>query len=439
MTIVADATNNHTFATALHLNGQLFSTFDDPNVYASNTVPHVTVNAVAEGGFDYYSFTLTESEFVVIDIDNGWPDVDTHLTLYSNPNDPGALGFSNNNGVPDPGSNGTPNSFGLLPDSELAVSLQPGTWYLQVAQDPNNTFAHAPLSSPQAYTLHISATSASPNSPPTGINDTAAVDEDATVAGNVLTDGSTDDSDLDGDALSVSAILAGTTGTTTAVNAIGDAVVTGAYGTLTIHANGNYSYAADGAILDTLPAGAVTPAEVFTYSVSDGNGGTDTATLTINVTALNSPPTAINDTAAVNEDATAAGNVLTDGSTADGDPDGNALSVSTILAGTTGTATAVIGDTVVAGAYGTLTIHANGSYSYAADADILDTLPAGAVTPAEVFTYSVSDANGGTDTATLTINVTALTDTASQSGGNGNDTLTGDTLRAETEDTLLGR
>ena len=179
------------------------------------------------------------------------------------------------------------------------------------------------------------------------------------------------------------------------------------------------------------------PPEVFTYTVSDGNGGTDTATLTINVTALNSPPTAINDTAAVNEDATVAGNVLTDGSTDDSDLDGNALSVSTILAGTTGTATAVTGDTVVGGAYGTLTMHTDGSYSYAADADILDTLSSGAVST-EVFTYTVSEGNGGTDTAILTINVTALADTARQSGGKGNDTLTGDTLRAETEDTLWG-
>ena len=155
--------------------------------------------------------------------------------------------------------------------------------------------------------------------------------------------------------------------------------------------------------------------------------------------AANTAPTAVDDTAAVDEDATVTGNVLTDG-TDDSDPDGDALSVSAILAGTTGTATAVsaAGDTVVSGAYGTLTIHANGKYSYAADADILDTLSPGAVSPPEIFTYTVSDGNGGTDTATLTINVTALNETASQSGAKGNDILTGDTVRAETEDTLRG-
>ena len=72
------------------------------------------------------------------------------------------------------------------------------------------------------------------------------------------------------------------------------------------------------------------------------------------------------------------------------------------------------GDTVVRGAYGTLTIHANGKYSYAADADIVDTLSPGAVSPREIFTYIVSDGNGGTDTATLTIRAPRA---ARQSGG----------------------
>ncbi|NDG45489.1 MAG: hypothetical protein EBY36_12505, partial [Gammaproteobacteria bacterium] len=48
----------------------------------------------------------------------------------------------------------------------------------------------------------------------------------------------------------------------------------------------------------------------------------------------------------------------------------------------------------VTGAYGTLTINSNGSYSYAATADAADALDAGD-TITDVFTYIVSD---GTDT-----------------------------------------
>ncbi len=42
----------------------------DPNVANSATVPHVSVNAVREGGFDYYSFTLATDTIVTFDIDD---------------------------------------------------------------------------------------------------------------------------------------------------------------------------------------------------------------------------------------------------------------------------------------------------------------------------------------------------------------------------------
>ena len=56
--------------------------------------------------------------------------------------------------------------------------------------------------------------------------------------------------------------------------------------------------------------------------------------MTVNVAAVNDAPVAVNDNNAVNEDATVTGNILTN----DTDQNGDALSVSTILAGTTGTA-----------------------------------------------------------------------------------------------------
>ncbi len=47
-----------------------------------------------------------------------------------------------------------------------------------------------------------------------------------------------------------------------------------------------------------------TDTDTFTYTVSDGNGGTDTAELVITVTGTNDGPSAVDDTGAVNEDAT---------------------------------------------------------------------------------------------------------------------------------------
>ena len=78
--------------------------------------------------------------------------------------------------------------------------------------------------------------------------------------------------------------------------------VTGTYGTLTVGADGTYTYVADRSAADDLDAGdRVT--DSFTYTVSDGIN-TDTATLIITVTGVNDAPVAVNDTDAVNEDAT---------------------------------------------------------------------------------------------------------------------------------------
>lgn len=62
----------------------------------------------------------------------------------------------------------------------------------------------------------------------------------------------------------------------------------GALGTLTLGANGQFSYAASHA--QALPQG-VTGTDVFTYGVRDASGATGSATLTITVTGINDPAT----------------------------------------------------------------------------------------------------------------------------------------------------
>ena len=78
--------------------------------------------------------------------------------------------------------------------------------------------------------------------------------------------------------------------------------ITGTYGTLTVGADGTYTYVADQSAADDLDA-SDTATDVFTYTLSDGTA-TDTATITITVTGVNDAPVAVNDTDAVNEDAT---------------------------------------------------------------------------------------------------------------------------------------
>jgi len=91
-------------------------------------------------------------------------------------------------------------------------------------------------------------------------------------------------------------------GFTLAVNAVsignqtvnvsgGAATIQGAYGTLTMHADGSYSYAALNNI--ALPADGIVQ-DKFTFSVTDGHGNTGQATLAVTVTQVGgcstSPP-----------------------------------------------------------------------------------------------------------------------------------------------------
>ena len=99
-------------------------------------------------------------------------------------------------------------------------------------------------------------------------------------SGNVLS-GAGADQDVDGDMLPVSQV-SGASGSFAAA-----APVAGRFGALIIFANGSFSYVADNA--ETLAAGQ-SGLDVFTYTVSDGKGGTDTATLTISVVARTPEP-----------------------------------------------------------------------------------------------------------------------------------------------------
>ena len=218
------------------------------------------------------------------------------------------------------------------------------------------------------------------NDGPVANADTATIAEDtvAPVIGNVLTN----DTDVDtGDVLTV---------TTTGAQA-------GTYGSVTIAANGAYSYTLNNgnAAVQALGVGQILT-ETFNYSISDGHGGTSSSTLTITITGTNDGPVANPDTNTVAEDAVAAvtGNVLTN----DTDPDtGDTLTVTTTGAQT--------------GAYGTVTIAANGSYSFTLNNGnaAVQALGVGQILT-ETFNYSISDGHGGTSTSTLTITITGTND-----------------------------
>ncbi len=152
---------------------------------------------------------------------------------------------------------------------------------------------------------------------------------------------------------------------------------------------------------------------VDTGIVRDGSQNTDQSpnTIVMNVTPINDAPDARNDFASVIEYAAISGNVQV-GTGADVDIDGDTLSVTNVA----GVGVANIG-TTVSGRFGTLTLFPSGAYRYVADnAQSLAKGQSGV----DLFTYTISDGRGGSDTATLRITVNG-----SNSGTTGDDWLRG--------------
>ncbi|MDD3327750.1 MAG: Ig-like domain-containing protein, partial [Zoogloea sp.] len=202
--------------------------------------------------------------------------------------------------------------------------------------------------------------------------------------GNLITNPAGLDTDLEGDALAVSAIgMSPVTGPT---------VISGLFGTLTIQPDGEYRYVQDvtnPAIVSLAPGNALQ--DRFTYTVSDGKGGTASATLTLNITGANVPPVAQPDTTATDEDTPVTFAVLGN----DSDPDGDPL---TVTAAT------------VDPALGSVVVNPDGTLRFT---------PAPNVNGPVQITYTIDDGKGGTTTAVATVNVAPANDPAQLDSGTG--------------------
>src|SRR5207302_3382402 len=125
----------------------------------------------------------------------------------------------------------------------------------------------------------------------------------------------------------------------------------------------------------------------FTVVVTDHDGDTDTATLTVNI--HDDVPVARNDTDSVPAGSFAVvdGNVVTGAGTTSGaagadTPGADGASITAVSGAGGSDSTFENGHLVVEGSYGTLTLQADGSYSYTRDAGT----PGGVD---DVFTYTL--------------------------------------------------
>jgi VCBS repeat-containing protein len=193
------------------------------------------------------------------------------------------------------------------------------------------------------------------NATPTSNDDAYKTDEDVKLVVNAGTGVLANDTDPDGDPLTVTSFTQG------------------AHGSVVVNADGSFTYT---------PDKDYNGADSFTYEASDGKGGTSTATVNITVNPVNDDPSAKDDSYLAIKDVplvvTAANGVLKNDNDVDGDP--------------------LTASKVTDPAHGTVTVNADGSFTY--------TPNAGYFGP-DSFTYEADDGNGGTSIATVNLYVDA--------------------------------
>ena len=187
------------------------------------------------------------------------------------------------------------------------------------------------------------------NHAPAAAADSVVTAEDTAVFVDVLGN----DSDADGDSLTVTA--AGGASNGTVVN------------------NGNG--------VTYTPNADFNGADSFTYSVSDGHGGSSTATVSVGVTPVNDPPVAAADTAVTDEDTPVTIAVLGN----DSDVEGDTLTVAA----------------VTSGAHGAVAINNDGTVTYTPNLNF---------NGSDSFSYTVSDGHGGSSTASVAIDIAPVDD-----------------------------
>ncbi len=164
----------------------------------------------------------------------------------------------------------------------------PGTTDRQIEVSVRNT-TFGTTSNTALSTIHVTSVN---DAPVATDNGPIAVTEDVAVSGNVITD-ATPDSDIDGGTLSVTSFDIPGVGTTAA----GATATVPGVGTLLINTDGSYTF--------TPASNYDGPIPSATYTLSDGQGGTDTAVLSFaDATPVADPPQGADATLTLAEDTT---------------------------------------------------------------------------------------------------------------------------------------
>ncbi|MEM9816029.1 MAG: Ig-like domain-containing protein, partial [Cyanobacteria bacterium P01_D01_bin.6] len=291
--------------------------------------------------------------------DSANTDQDTAVTVNVLSNDSDIDGDALNVAAVGDAANGT-----VVLNGDGTVTYTPNAGF-----SGNDSFTYELSDGDLSDTATVEVSIGDVNDEPIAVDDSFSGNEDAAITDTVLSN----DSDPDGDNLTAM-LLADVDN-----------------GTLNFNTDGSFTYIPDADFNGT---------DSFTYEISDGQL-TDTATVTLTVNPVNDAPVAVADSDAIDEDGfpNVSGNVLTN----DSDPDGDALTVASVAGNP-------IGAGPVQGQYGTLTVNADGSYTYTLDNDnpVVNALNDGD-TLTETFDYTVSDGDLE-DTAQFDITINGSTD-----------------------------
>ena len=211
-----------------------------------------------------------------------------------------------------------------------------------------------------------------PNALPEAMSDSVSTDEDMPVTFSV-DDLLSNDTDREDDMPDFSKIVTGPE-----------------HGTLTDNGDGTFTYT---------PNQNYNGTDSFIYEVVDFENASATSLVTLQINAINDDPTARDDQYSIDENETLNGNVLIGGGT-DFDLDGDALSLQS--------------ETKTTAQGGNVTLNIDGSFVY---------IPLAGFFGTDSFSYTLSDGNGGTDIATVTVNVADTIDIFT--GTSANETVSG--------------
>lgn len=218
------------------------------------------------------------------------------------------------------------------------------------------------------------------NRPPVAANDEATTSD----VGDVSVDLLANDTDPDGDALTLVRLAGQSVSDGTTVTLASGAQVTVNGGSISYDTNGQFDALADGE----------NATEQFSYQIADGRGNTDVAFVTISVTGTNAAPNAAPDTARTDAPDPVTIDVLDN----DTDAEGDALEISALNgvdASVGATVTLPSGALVRVDGKSTVTYDPNGAFD-----DLFERQ-----STSDSFTYTIRDPGGATGTATVTVGI----------------------------------